>query len=336
MKRLLPSAAVLLLALAFVLPAAAQPQGTPFPISSVEARAAVQNSLKAIGSFPNDAIESRAKLKQLADHLAKTYSSVPALEEIKRLLFLMVQNLSPSLDLADPDRAPLKQDLSGKLVTFARQPLRGPNPDLKRVQDETWPPDLSHGEKVALQSYSGNTAGAVNQELRTKGHVSPMYALVHERLQSAFRKAKPFHPPVMLSRGLRLEGPGLTGLLDDLNAAKKADKIYVMKGYVSTTVGPNVLGGFDGNVRMHILATHGLDVYPISLYPQEREVLLNHNTTYKVLDVKMDKGKWVINLEQVPPKEDAKEGAAAPPVPGAFATAGRPWAWAAPQLAAAP
>src|SRR5262245_38539164 len=89
MRQLLLNVAGLFFAVLLVLPAGAQPANNPFPTNSIEARTAIRTSLQAIGSFSGDALQSRAALQRLADDLAKRYSNVPALDEIKRLLLLL-------------------------------------------------------------------------------------------------------------------------------------------------------------------------------------------------------------------------------------------------------
>jgi hypothetical protein len=313
MRYLLPRLACLLLTAVFVAPAQAQPPDKAFPGSTLEAKTAVRTSLKAINRTALDALEDRAVLQQLANDLAKSYSGVPRLEDIKTLLFPLINpwSVNPQLDVADPDRAPLLLDLSARPAGFSRQVLRGTNPDLQRVQKETWPPTLTHGEKVAIQAYSANHVFPVlNKDLRDKGVPSPMMALIHDRLQSAFRKAQPFDPPVIVSRGLRIDNkPALDGFLKGLQDAQKDKTVYVMPGYVSCTVGPKVLPGFDGNINIHIKAVHGIDVLPISLYPEEREFLINHNSRYHVTEVKTEAGRWKIYLDQLPPADAVKAGA---------------------------
>lgn len=295
----------LLLGLAWFLPAQAQ-SPEPFPPNTSNAKVAVQDGLTAIGSSFYDALENRGVLQRLAAELGKRYSNAPSLEEIKRLLILL--DSGAQWDLLDPDRAPLK--LMGNVkVAFARQEPRGINPDMRSVTEQTWPGTLTNGEKVAMQTYSGASAGAMNPDLHAKGWVAPRYALVHDRLQSAFRKAQPFNPPIDVARGVRLAGPQLDNFLNALRTAQKDGKPYTMPGYASTTYGTKVLPGFDGNINLHIKARHGLDLYPISLYPEEKEVLLNHNARYHVKSITQDgaKTKWIIHLEQIPPGADEKK-----------------------------
>src|ERR1043165_3365333 len=161
MRRFLHHTCGLLLAVVFVLTtSASQPGSTPFPTNSVAAKEAIRVSLKAINATFNDALENRDMLQQLITELGKRYESVPEMEEIKRLLMLL-RPANAQLQLMDPDRTPLL------LTAFARQNLRGPNPDLLRAQEQTWPHDLSNGEKVSMQVYTENIAyQPMNTDLR--------------------------------------------------------------------------------------------------------------------------------------------------------------------------
>jgi hypothetical protein len=317
MRRFLTQVMGLLLLAALALPARAQSPTPPFPVSSIQAKQAVSSTLQSIGSNALAALDSPATLKKLLAELNKRYTEVPGLEDVKALVLRTLgPGAIPQFDLIDPDNAPLLQ------TTFARQSaIREPNPDLGRVQEATWPPALTHGERVALQSYSGSAFGVINQSLRAGGKVPPLYARVHARLKSAFEKAPPFDPPVDVSRGAQIGDPKqLQALVSALQTAKKKGEPYVMLGYGSSTVGPKVLPGWDkGNVQMHIKATHGIDVYPVSLYPNEKEFLLPHRSTYRVTSITQQGSQWIVHLEQIPPKAGGKAPAkpkAESPAPG--------------------
>jgi hypothetical protein len=322
MRRLFRMAAGLLVLAVCALPARAQPPNPPFPYSSAQAKVVLTTSLQKLGIQPLTALDSPATLKKLAAALGTRYTDVPPLRDLKRLLLLAVNpGAMPQQELIDPDRTPLKADF-GNWVAFSRlTAIRETNPDLQRVQKETWPAELTHGERVALQSFSGNAYAPINQALRSGGKIPALYELTHARIQSAFAKAPPFSPPLVVSRGVRLPDNVLNKFLQELKDSQKTGKPYVMKGYGSSTVGPNVLPGFRGNVDIHVKATHGLDLYPISLYPQEKEFLLNHASTYRVTKVEMVQGRWVVNLDQIPPKADGKAPAkpkAEAPAPGKY------------------
>jgi len=277
----------------------------PFPTNSIKARLAIQDALSTTSTSLSTALESRAGLQQLATVLSKRYSEVPPLSKLKGLLVRMEGSLR--WEMQDPDRAPLRVPGVGT-AAFARQDARDPNPDLAAVTEQTWPETLSNGEKVALQVYSGSGASMMNRALHTSGSVPPSYALVHDRLQSAFRKARPFSPPIDIARGVNLTPALIKTFIDNVKAAQKDNKPYVMPGYVSTTYGPKVLPGWaSALVHVHIKAVHALDVYPVSLFPTEKEVLLNHNCSYRVTGVKQEGPRWIVNLEQLPPGKEAKK-----------------------------
>jgi hypothetical protein len=87
-----------------------------------------------------------------------------------------------------------------------------------------------------------------------------------------------------------------------VQAAHKEGKPLPMPGYISTSVGLKVLEPFHLYfVHLHIKAVHCLDVYPVSLFPGEGEVLLNHNCSYLVKEIKMEGPRWIIALDQLPP-----------------------------------
>jgi hypothetical protein len=203
------------------------------------------------------------------------------------------QTLTPQV--TDPDNAPLLK------IPQARQGRTGqPNPDLRRVQDHTWPPDLSFGEKIALQAYSNEAFTVLNGALRTSDTVPPAYAKLHDRIQSAFRKARPFRTPVVVVRGVEIKGQPLEDLLAALARARHGET-FALKGYISTSVGKQLL--FPGNVEFHIQAVHGLDLVPVSLFPEERELLLNHNSRFRLTRHRKDGDKHIIECAQVPPRK---------------------------------
>jgi hypothetical protein len=303
--RLFLSSAALLLGLVLAMPARAE-TSDPFPTNSIKARSVIQDRLTALSITVGTALDHRPSLERLAADLGKRYSKVPALTDLKRLLIQMDVSRWSTIE---PDRAPLQLYRTGERFAFARQDgVRETNPDMKAVAEQTWPADLSHGEKVALQVYSGAAASAMNRELHARGTVPPLYAQIHARMQSAFRKARPFDTPITISRGISLQPAQLTTFVNGVKAAQKDKKPYVMPGYVSTTYGPRVYSTWaGGNVHIHIKATHGLDLFPISLYPEEREVLLNHNNSYNVTGIRQEGVRWIINLEQIPPGKAAKD-----------------------------
>jgi hypothetical protein len=274
----------------------------PFPLlASREAGAAIEEALKAIGATVLEAHDRPARLERLAAELNRRFRQGPPAVQIKTRLWALHQDYCYKIEPAqidDPDKAPLPR---GRFAQGAGD--NSPNPALKHVREQTWPASMSHGEKVALQVYTSMNYRGINDGLRTRGAVPEKYAKVHQRLRSAFRKAKPFSPPVQVVRGLTLNGKALDDFLARLSDAHKTGKVLRLPGYHSTSVGD--YSAFGGNIQLRIRAVHGLDARPVSHFPGEREMLLDHNSRFKVTAVKKMGSQHVIKCDQLPP---GKEG----------------------------
>jgi hypothetical protein len=82
---------------------------------------------------------------------------------------------------------------------------------------------------------------------------------------------------------------------------------FVLKGYVSTSVTKKPV--FGGNFEFHIEACHGLDLFPVSLFPEERELLLNHNCHYYFNRLRKVGTKYIVECTQLPPRKRPSVGA---------------------------
>jgi hypothetical protein len=196
--------------------------------------------------------------------------------------------------VTDPDHAPLLP-----IPNVHPGQVGAPNPDLQEMRRQTWPADLCHGEKVALQAYANDAFAVLNQALRTSGTVPASHAKLHERIQSAFQKAQPFRHRVLVVRFIQLDGKVLNQFLDMVETSQKNDIPFVLEGYVSTSVG--AAAGFNGNVQMRIRAVHGLDLMPVSLFPMEKEMLLNHHSSFQPTSIRRVGKQHIIECEQVMP-----------------------------------
>ena len=148
-----------------------------------------------------------------------------------------------------------------------------------------------------LQAYTGQAYAALNVSLRTTGAVPKELSKVHERMQSAFEKARPFDPPVKVSRGLTLQEKALTDFLSLVAASHRTGCAFRVTGYVSASVGETP--AFMGNVILQIQAVHGLDVMPLTYYPSEREFLINHNSYFRVTGIKKNGSRYIIECDHV-------------------------------------
>lgn len=192
---------------------------------------------------------------------------------------------------------------------------RDPNPALP---DATRPPIASKETAEFINNYTWGYDGPLNKALRKTGLPPPgpfgsgetgkppkdgpkMFAAIQE----AFASARPFRPPVRVERGIDVLAAVLGKLEKSARKALDSGGAAVMPGFVSTTTDEG--GGFGGNVQFKIAAVHGLDTLPYSRFPQEKELLLNHDSRYTVKSVEWSGSgsdrTLHIELEQLPPGE---------------------------------
>jgi hypothetical protein len=167
-------------------------------------------------------------------------------------------------------------------------------------------PKLTTAEQVAVQRYTGSAYRALNNELRSSGSPNAEHSDIHDGLQSAFQKAKPFAAPVDCIRGVKLKPAALKQLLSLANQAHTGGTPLMLPGYTSAEFGNTPDPFFNGNATFHIKAVHGLDMKPYSHYAHTNEILLNHGSQFKVTGVTKVGTGWHINLEQIPPAAAAQ------------------------------
>lgn len=163
-------------------------------------------------------------------------------------------------------------------------------------------PQLTAAEVKAVVRYTGGAYESFNKLLRAG---RPLESAADEEtmkgLDAAFKKAKRIRPPVVATRGMDIAKDKLPAFLDAMRANMGAKDFVAMPGYHSTTVSKSQ-PAFSGNVQMRIEATHGLDVKPVSEYPHEDELLLAHNSRFRVVGVEdQGGGKWLVRMQQLAP-----------------------------------
>jgi len=190
-------------------------------------------------------------------------------------------------------------------------------------------------EAGAVQKYTYLSDGPLNRRLRGDpnwrkdeiGNRIPYsdayYDVLDEQLQTVFKKVKTFPKPVKTVRGMQLSEQDLHTLMQK----SARGSVVQFAGYTSTTVvdaatqrkmdqglTDGVRRAFKGNVSMEINAIHGVDTKPYSQLSHENELLLNHNSEFRVRRIKRTwsrrTGKLVglkIVLDQLPPKQTTNE-----------------------------
>jgi hypothetical protein len=124
---------------------------------------------------------------------------------------------------------------------------------------------------------------------------------MHAALQAQFAAAKPFKPPVSVKRGIDVPSEVIAGLEASARKAMQSGGAARMPGYISTGTSK----AFPGNVQFEIEAVHGLDIKPYSHFSTEDELLLNHDSKFRVTGVVRDGYKLTIRMSQIPPDERA-------------------------------
>ncbi len=188
-------------------------------------------------------------------------------------------------------------------VTVGPLPNQGSKPDNvpnKHLSDESRP-HLSATEAKAVQEYSSSAFEPLNQALRGGGDL-PANELrlrrVQEGLQAAFTRARPLAAPVQVARGMNLGAAPLHEFATRMEDALKTGAAVKVGGYTSTSTG-GIKPDFAGNVEVHITAKRGLDLGPYSYNPEEKELLLDHNSEFKPTKVERVGGKLIVHMEQV-------------------------------------
>ncbi len=186
-------------------------------------------------------------------------------------------------------------------------------------------PKLTSRELDAVERYTSDEYAPLNAALRNTGRVAnPDSDQIHAGLQSAFAKAEPFPAPVQVARGMRLLDPvRYREFVQTMQDAQKTGATVRIPGYTSTSTG-GVGKPFEGNVELRIAATHGLDAMPYSVNQHERELLLNHNSGFRVDRIERgDKGKYIVHMTQIDGGVPATHREHAAAGPAAAATGSR-------------
>jgi hypothetical protein len=193
------------------------------------------------------------------------------------------------------DHAPA--ELAG-LLPHAKSPAGNDRlPDVSR-------PALGRAEAEAVGNYASSHYKGLNATLRAgKEPTDPEMRAVHDGLRSALAKVEDFPEPVTVYRGLEVKGKAGEKLIASLEAHRASGAPLALAGYQSTTTSAEAVKpfvGWKGGVELRIAARRGLDAQPYSRLAHERELILDHNSQYRVKSVREEDGGHVVELEQLP------------------------------------
>jgi hypothetical protein len=123
-------------------------------------------------------------------------------------------------------------------------------------------------------------------------------------IRGQIRKAKPFAKPVNVYRGIKVSGSIAKKLVEIAQQAKEHGGVLTMPGFISTSTDSKK--AFWGKVQFRIKAVHGIDMSPYSEASYEDELLMDHNSRFRVVDVKPGIFRNYIYLEQLLPSSKEK------------------------------
>lgn len=172
-----------------------------------------------------------------------------------------------------------RRKVSNAIGEFRKAFARGSTEDLfdrtDRLMKEFSVSQLPPQEYEALQRYTGSSYKYINRGLR-KGEVSSLSASdvsTINGLDKAFENAKGLSKDEVVSRGVNA----------NMESLLTPGTIFQDKGFVSTTIRE---GSSFGLLTMKIIApkgTKGIYVEGLSLHAGEKELLLNRNSKFKIL-----------------------------------------------------
>lgn len=154
--------------------------------------------------------------------------------------------------------------------------------------------DLPLEHQRAIVAYTGSYYAIVNPSLRDGIASEPV-----QRYARLLNEALALSPKYtgMATRAITLHGADLERFLKDHQAASLTGAVITHHGFVSASKGDKAI--FPGNVILHIESRAGVDVESIAMRPEEREVLLSHETAFLVRKIEQVNMQWHVHLEEV-------------------------------------
>lgn len=216
--------------------------------------------------------------------------------------------------------------MENKHPFFSRHPIPGSQGDpvadmtgANRTLPPETRPQVTEAEHKLLRAYSkevnqhdpmfGNKSfRELNKWLRSpEAEDHPQFRAIHKALSTVFSRAPRMSTPVHVFRHITIPAAygkaDIQRVFDAFSSAKGTGRAIRIPGYQSTSTDQDAWPWLEGkrSIGMHIIAKHGLDLSPHG-DPNERELLLPHNSKYRVHDVKQTKGEdepgFVVHLEQ--------------------------------------
>lgn len=168
-------------------------------------------------------------------------------------------------------------------------------PDKSRVYTD----DFTLREAVA--NYTSDASSPINRFLREGGILEAGDLATHVALQQAFAQLESFEKPIKVFRAVNLRQQDIKLFVQDLLNAWKEGKMVELAGYQSCTPNKKSPILLKSPIKLVIKAIIGLDVRPVSVSPGEDELLLNHESSFDVINIRWppENRQIVVKLEQI-------------------------------------
>jgi hypothetical protein len=208
----------------------------------------------------------------------------------------------------------------------ARQPQPKREPLHARVVRDHPPetkPKLSDEEVAQVKLYASKNGSAedVNMGLRGKYKIGTEARAAINAISSAIRKTTPMKEPIACERYMYGDSKLIEDFATPMREAMKTGGMVQLPGFTSTTTGISNSTSkkiYDANpIKLKIAVRQGLSVRDYSEAPHEEEILMDHNSRFRVISMKPRKIEdsiykpissstdgWEIELEQVLPGEE--------------------------------
>jgi len=161
---------------------------------------------------------------------------------------------------------------------------------------------LSVDELKAFRAYSEDAGFAINGSLVHDKQLTKEQRLVAQRLSKVIRDKGRLSGPVTVYRGLSWKRRQDT---DDFVGQFTQGKTIALKGFISTSVDQGFVEAEfmkrrGGGVLLEIKATHGVFMTGrMTEHEGQHEILLNHNSKFRIEGISKLKNMHVIQLTQI-------------------------------------
>lgn len=167
---------------------------------------------------------------------------------------------------------------------------------------------LSKEDELAVHNYSGDFFSDINNHLRNGKNINPLEKDTEEKITKILNGSKTSEP-ITVYRGAEFYKMGNSDAIDIREASFHIGGEFTDKSFVSTSEKIDVAGGFSGLVAPVVFTvnipagSHALSLEKLSSRPYEKEVLLQKNSRFKIINIRKDGDDitdiWHVEVEAV-------------------------------------